>query len=126
MENGFCAFSHGKHPPVARMSKGDRFVYYSPKSAIEGGEAVQCFTAMGQISDTEPFQGDWGGFKPWVRRAIYKNYNWLPVRPMLPDLAFVINPAKWGMAFRRGHFEISKADFDLIETAMKSVRHEKS
>lgn len=125
-QNGFCAFSHGKRQPVEKMNKGDLFIYYSPKTAIEGGEPVQCFTGLGQITDDEPFQGDWGGFDPWVRRATYKNYGWLPVRPLLEDLKFVVNPQRWGMAFRRGHFEITQPDFDYIEAAMKSVPNDQN
>jgi hypothetical protein len=40
----------------------------------------------------------------------------------LEHLKFVVNPAKWGMAFRRGQFEISEVDFNLIETTARTIK----
>ena len=96
------------------MENGDRFVFYSPKTKIEGGDAVQCFTALGTVSDDEPKEVEWGGFTAWTRCAVYADFAWLPVRPLLEQLEFVSNPARWGMAFRRGHFAVSEKDFMLI------------
>ncbi len=31
---GVCAFSHGKETAVEKLSAGDRFIYYSPKTGI--------------------------------------------------------------------------------------------
>ena len=46
---GFCQLGHGKHAPVQRLAPGDRLVYYSPRTALDGGEPVQAFTAIGRI-----------------------------------------------------------------------------
>ena len=37
------------------MSRGDWLVFYSPKTKIDGGEALQKFTALGEISDDKSY-----------------------------------------------------------------------
>jgi len=116
-----CAFSKGTRAAIEKLSEGDRFVFYSPKSGFMEGDPIQCFTALGTVIDATPFETDWAGHQIWAGRAAYADMAWVSVRPLLEPLSFVTNPAKWGMAFRRGQFEISEDDFDLIETAMKSA-----
>lgn len=120
VETGVCAFTKGQKAPLSKLSEGDRFACYSPKTGFMEGEPVQAFTALGTVIDPTPFEIDWDGQDIWVCKAAYAAITPAPVRPLLEPLAFVTNPAKWGMAFRRGMFEITESDFDLIETAMKS------
>jgi predicted RNA-binding protein len=120
VQSGICAFSHGKKASLAKLSEGDRFAYYSPKTGYMSGDAVQCFTALGTIIDPTPIAFTWDGNEIWAAKAAYAKVKQTSVRPLLEKLKFVSNPARWGMAFRRGQFEISEVDFDLIENAMKA------
>ena len=118
VENGLCAFSKGAESAIRKLSDGDRFAYYSPKTEFMAGDPVQKFTALGTIVDATPTLNNWAGHKIWTAKAVYAAFTPADVRPLLEPLAFVTNPAKWGMAFRRGQFEITEADFRLIEAAM--------
>lgn len=117
VSEGVCAFSHGKKPPVARLSVGDRIVYYAPKTGIGTGDIVQAFVAMGTVTGNAPYEKQWAGkdWVAWVRDAEYVTMQPVPVKPLLPHLSFVSNPRYWGMAFRRGQFEIQAGDFAVIE-----------
>lgn len=42
-----------------------------------------------------------------------------PIRPLIDRLSFIRNKERWGQAFRSGHFEIHREDFELIASAMK-------
>ncbi len=119
-EQGVCAFSHGKESAVSRLSAGDKFIFYCPKTGINEGAIVQAFCALGTVTDDIPFQRKWAHteFTAWVRNADYAKVSQVPTKPMLEDLSFVTNPRYWGMAFRRGLFEISADDFNLISKQM--------
>lgn len=121
IQSGICAFSHGKAASLGKLSEGDRIAYYSPKTGFRDGDTVQCFTALGTVIDATPFEHDWAGHRIWVCRASYADLPHTPIRPLLDQLKFIANPAKWGMAFRRGQFEITEADFTTIHTAMKAT-----
>ena len=45
-----------------------------------------------------------------------------PIKPLLPQLAFVQDLKYWGYQFRFGHFEISVSDFQTIADAMKCAK----
>lgn len=47
-------------PPIRRLSPGDGIVYYSPRTALDGGVPVQAFTGIGQIAPDEPYEGNIG------------------------------------------------------------------
>jgi hypothetical protein len=119
-DRGVCAFSHGKQAAVERLSHNDRFIFYCPKTGINEGDIVQAFCALGTVADDAVFEENWANteFTAWVRKATYENVSEVPAKPMLDDLSFVPNPRYWGMAFRRGLFEISPEDFNLISGAM--------
>lgn len=114
---GVCAFSHGKETPVAKLSVGDRIAYYAPRSGIGEGAPIQGFVALGTVTGDEAYQRQWAktGFVAWVRDADMRAVGPIPVKPMLDDLSFIKNPRFWGMAFRRGQFEIPADDFARIE-----------
>jgi hypothetical protein len=50
---GFAQLGHGKRAPLARMRAGDWLIYYSPKMSMDGDEACQAFTAIGQVKTGE-------------------------------------------------------------------------
>lgn len=119
-KQGVCAFSHGKEAAVAKLSLGDRFIFYAPKTGINEGNTVQAFVTHGTVTGDAPYQKAWADTEhtTWVRTATYDTVHEVPVKLMLDDLEFVTNPRYWGMAFRRSLFEITQKDYDIIAKAM--------
>ena len=116
---GFCQLGHGKAAPVKRLARGDWIAYYSPRTALEGGEPVQAFTAIGQIKSGEPYQADMGGgFRPIRRDVDYLTALEAPIRPLLERLSFTRSSPSWGYALRRGSFAVSAEDFLVVAEAM--------
>ncbi|GIG61926.1 UPF0310 protein [Longispora fulva] len=114
---GIAQLGHGKRPPLARLSPGDWLVYYSPRTSMRGGEPLQAFTAIGEISDEEIWQADEGDFQPWRRRVGYlPDVTETPVRD-LEGLDLTADP-NWGYALRRGLLELTGSDFRAIRSAM--------
>lgn len=119
VSGGFAQLNHGKAAPLRRMTAGDWLVYYSPREQREGGEPVQAFTAIGQLTGEEIAEVAMSERFTAARRAVH----WLPahpapIRPLLGELRFIRNPERWGMTFRPGHLEINEADFQRIAAAM--------
>lgn len=116
---GFAQLNHGKASPLRRMAAGDWLIYYSPREQREGGEPVQAFTALGQLTCNDITEAAMTASFTAARRAV----SWLPtrpapIRPLLESLSFIRNPERWGMTFRYGHLEISEADFWRIAAAL--------
>lgn len=120
IEGGFCQLCHGKSNPLKRLTPGDWIVYYSPRTAIDGGEVVQAFTAIGQILDGESYPLDLGnGFVPYRRNVSFLAAEAAPIRPLIDNLSFIKNKKFWGYVFRFGLLEIPEPDFHRITIAMK-------
>ena len=116
---GFAQLGHGKRAPLARMRAGDWLIYYSPKLEMDGDEACQAFTAIGQVKTGEIYEGNMGGgFVPNRLNVDYKKCVDAPIRPLIEKLAFIEDPKRWGYKFRFGHFEIGEVDFLLIAEVM--------
>ncbi len=119
-KEGFCAFSHGKKQAVAKLSLGDRFIYYATKTRFENGqsvgEPVQAFLAAGTVAG-EVEDNHYAGYPAYTRKAEYDTLFEVPVKPLLHQLSFITNPQYWGMAFRRSLFEIDEADYQIIMDA---------
>lgn len=122
VEGGFCQLGHGKAAPIKRLSPGDWLIYYSPRTALEGGEPVQAFTAIGEIAKAEPYAVVQGmGFEPTRRDVRYrKRARPAPIRPLLEKLEITRDKPNWGMVLRRSLLEISHEDFEIIRGAMKA------
>ena len=114
---GVFAASHGSRAAAARLAEGDRFAYYAPRERL-GGAAVQAFVALGTITDAAPAAREVEGGTLAVRRAAYERVTAALVKPLLPRLGFVRDPAHWGMAFRQGLFAVAPDDFAVIEAAL--------
>ena len=119
---GFAQLGHGKHAPIRKLNPGDWIVYYSPKTAMSGGEPVQAFTAIGKVKPGGAYQVEpTDEFHPFRRDVDYRR----GARPaalaeLRERLSFTRERGShWGMAFRRGSFEIPHEDFALIARAMK-------
>jgi hypothetical protein len=54
------------------------------------------------------------GFIPNSRDIHFHTAKAVPIRPLIEQLAFIKDKSKWGVAFRFGHIEIPKEDFELI------------
>lgn len=119
MHGGFAQLNHGKAAPLRRMAAGDWLIYYSPREQREGGEPVQAFTALGQLTGDEITEVAMSDRFTASRRTVH----WLPthpapIKPLLGSLSFIRDPERWGMTFRPGHLEINGADFQRIAAAM--------
>jgi predicted RNA-binding protein len=118
--NGFMQIGHGKRTGVARQQKGDWIIFYSSKATMDSKEPLQEFTALGQITDSEPYQGlRPDGFKPWRRNVDFEKVKPLPIRPILGELSFIKDKTHWGVAFRYGILEIPKTDFEFIADLLR-------
>ncbi|WP_179466736.1 EVE domain-containing protein [Mycolicibacterium vinylchloridicum] len=113
---GFTQANHGKPHMLRKMARGDWIVFYSPKTALEHGESLQAFTAIGRVTDDEPYQDDPSG--PSRRRMEFLPCTATPIRPLLDQLEFIVDPRHWGYKFRFGVFRIEERDFLLIRSAM--------
>ncbi|HEX9161350.1 MAG TPA: EVE domain-containing protein [Thermoanaerobaculia bacterium] len=91
-------------PRLKRTAKGDRVVFYSPRTERQAGDAVQRFTAIGEVVDDG--------------RVEFLSSSEAAIRPLIDSLDFIPNKKSWGVTFRRGFFEIPEADFRRIATAM--------
>jgi EVE domain len=117
---GFCQLCHGKSRPLRRLSPGDWLVYYSPRTAMTGGDRVQAFTAIGTILPGNPYAFDMGnGFVPDRRDVSFLDAQEVPIRSLLDDLSFIKNKKSWGYVFRFGLIEIPAVDFQRIAEAMQ-------
>ena len=114
---GVAMMNHGKMAPLLRLRPGDGLIYYSPKTAYPDGAPLKAFTAIGRVCDKDPYPAQLANGQPVHRRDI----DWLPatetaIESLSEGLEFT--RGNWGMLARRGLFEISGADFDLIRAAM--------
>ncbi|MFD1797507.1 EVE domain-containing protein [Paracoccus aurantiacus] len=117
VEGGFAMLNHGKLAPVKRLGAGDTLIFYSPKTSYPDGQPLKAFTAIGTVTDKPPYEAEMRFGGTGFRRDI----DWLqatetPVASLSEGLEFT--KGNWGMLARRGCFEISEADAQLIRAAM--------
>jgi len=116
---GFAQVCHGKGAPLRRMQEGDWLIYYSPVEQMGQAEPCRRFTAVGRVRSGETYEADMGGgFKPFRRDIDFLPAGEADIRPLISDLGFITNKARWGFPFRRGCFAITPEDFALIAKAM--------
>jgi len=115
---GYVEVSHGKAGPLERMRPGDRVAFYSPRTRSSGGEALQSFTALGEVVDAPLFQTA-AAHQPFRRAVRWQGVTPAPVRPMLEALEFIRNKRHWGAAFRFGYLRVGRGDFARIAAAME-------
>jgi len=116
---GIAQVNHGAKAGVMRMSPGDGFVYYSPKTSYPEGDPLREFTAIGRIAPGEPWQSDEGEFRPWRRKVDYDGAAVsAPIGPLLDALDLTRGNRNWGFQMRRGHLEVTQHDFELIAREM--------
>jgi EVE domain len=119
VEGRFTQANHGKPHMLRKMARGDWIIFYSPRTALEGGEPLQAFTAIGQIADDEPYQVEMTtDFHPWRRSVDFLPCNEVPIRRLIDELDFILDKKRWGYRFRFGVFSIDGHDLELIRAAM--------
>lgn len=120
VKGGFAMLNHGKLAPLKKMKSGDFLIYYSPKIEMGKDEVCQKFVAVGKLKEGEPYQVKMTeDFEPFRRDVEYFEGVEADIKSLIEDLDFIKNKKSWGYAFRFGHLEISKKDFELITKAMK-------
>ncbi|WP_371860416.1 EVE domain-containing protein [Paenibacillus lautus] len=119
VEGGFAQLCHGKSAPLRRMREGDWLIYYSPRTNLKSGEALQAFTAMGQVVNDHVYEYHMtASFVPFRRDIRYVPSQEVKIARLLDRLSFTRGNRNWGYAFRYGHFEIKRGDFLVIAEAM--------
>lgn len=116
---GFAQVCHGKQSPLSRMRADDWIMYYSPTEQFGGNTACRRFTALGRIRADEPYQVTMTpDFTPWRVNVRFVAVTEVAIEPLLDKLSFIKDKRRWGFPFRRGLFEITQQDFDLISSSM--------
>lgn len=119
VKGGFAQVCHGKISTLKYMSEGDWLIYYSPTYSFGGKDPCRCFTAIGTVTKEEPYTFEMSqDFIPWRRNISFLHSKAVPIEPLLEELIFIKDKKKWGFPFRRGSFEISHPDFELIAKNM--------
>ncbi len=121
VQGGFAQVCHGKAGPLRRMKAGDWFIYYSPRTDMDGGAPLRAFTAIGRVADdvTYPFAMS-ETFVPFRRNIRYTECKSTEIGGLLERLSFTRGNRHWGYLFRTGHFEIGREDFLTIAGAMEA------
>jgi len=109
---------HGKRAGLARMSRGDTLVYYSPVQRLGDSAPLRHFTALGVIADDEIWQADEGDFRPFRRRVRYEATRPVPVQDVKALLALTSTP-NWGYQLRRGLIPLDPPDIRVLRHAMQ-------
>src|ERR1700730_3360374 len=87
VKQGIAQAGHGRKDFMSKPSKGDWIVYYYSKDNFENGKAYQKFTAIGQVTDNEPYQPTTEKkFKPYKRSVEYKAAHETEIRPLVENL----------------------------------------
>lgn len=119
VQGGFTQANHGKPHMLAKMARGDWIAFYSPRTVYPDGPPLQAFTAIGQITDDEPYQAEVSpDFTPWRRKVDFLDCVEAPIRPLLERLNFIEDTSRWGFKFRFGVFRIDDHDLDVLRSAM--------
>ena len=116
---GIAQMCHGKQGPLKRMQPGDWIIYYSPKELFGGNVPCRKFTAIGKVKTGEPYLYKMSeDFIPWRRDVQFYPAQEIAIQSLLAKLSFTKNSKNWGFIFRRGFFEITPDDFQIIAAAM--------
>lgn len=119
VRGGFCELNHGKKAPLERLLPGDRLLYYSPREKMRDGDAVQAFTATGEVLEGHSYEVHVSDtFRAFRKQMRYFDAQPAAIRPLLARLSFSRGAAAWGQVLRRGVFRIDPADYELIANAM--------
>ena len=114
----FTQANHGKPNMLRKMARatGSSSTH---RGRLPQGEPLQAFTAIGQIADDEPYQVEMSDdFHPWRRNVDFLDCTETAIKPLIDQLDFIEDKARWGYKFRFGVFRIDDHDMDVIRSAM--------
>lgn len=113
------------------MQAGDGVVFYSPKlhyqpknvakapTKVPKEEQIRSFTAIGHVDKPEAYVAPDMPPGFWRRNVVFQENVDAPIEALMEQLAFTKSKTSpWGLMMRRGFFEISKEDFELIASVM--------
>jgi hypothetical protein len=130
VREGICQVCHGKKGPLAKMKENDWIIYYSSMRSLENrgkmtplANKCQNFVSIGRMKDNNCYQYEmFPGFIPFRRSVDYVPLDTIRevnIDEVKTDLDFIRNGGKnWGLILRRGLFEISSHDFQLLQNKM--------
>jgi hypothetical protein len=119
VRGGFIQLNHGKKQPLQRLRAGDGLTMYSPRTSYPDGEVLQSFTAIGVVVSGKIYQAEMTPeFKPYRVDVKFFGCHETPIRPLIEQLSFIKNKARWGSAFRFGQLKVPVQDFELIAESM--------
>ncbi len=117
-ELGLFGIGHGQRQPLEQMAPGDNIVFYAPKiDHTKTGKAniYQKFKGFGTLLDQPIFSEEIAGTCVFRRRILFEGIEQsAPIQPLIDQLDFIPNKAKWGFPLMRGYVQISQSDWDLI------------
>ncbi|MFF8430149.1 EVE domain-containing protein [Streptomyces sp. NPDC016566] len=122
--HGWIQLNHGDRRNLARMRRGDGFVFYSPTERMGDRARLRAFTALGVIADDEPHLADEvmnmgarGTVRPWRRTVDFEDVHAADLRTVAADLLLTRQP-NWGYGLRLGLVPLAVEDFELLRVAM--------
>ena len=90
--HGWIQLNHGDRRNLARMRRGDGFVFYSPTERMGDRTKLRAFTALGVIADDEPYlaeeamnMGAKGTVRPWRRAVDFEGVRAADLRAVADD-----------------------------------------
>lgn len=114
--------NHGKRHGVAKLRRGDGFVFYSPTRRLGDRTPLRQVTQLGVVADDEPYlagepmnMGSHGTFRPWRRDVTFAEVRPVGVQQLDLDLT---RDRNWGYALRYGLVPLTPADFTRLRAAM--------
>jgi hypothetical protein len=110
---GFIMANHGKRAPLARMTRGDGIIIYSPTTTYPHGEPLRAVTMVGEVAgdEPEPSEAIPGGFRLAADLHEVEPVPMQDIRDHLP-----------ASRIRFGFFEIDAADAAAIRTLAVPLR----
>ena len=102
---GFIMANHGKRAPLARMTRGDGIIIYSPTTSYPDGEPLRAVTFVGEVTGDQPEPSEViaGGFRRAADLREVQPVALADIRDHLPT-----------SRIRFGFFEIDAADAEAI------------
>jgi hypothetical protein len=120
LEGGFTHANHGRATSRRQLARGDLIAFYSPRTHYPDGEPLQRFTAVGRVVDAAPYQAEsTPTFHPGRRRVQVLECEEAPIQDLSSELTLSKDRKRWGLAFRRGLFQIGTDEFQRLVRAMK-------
>jgi hypothetical protein len=119
IEGGFTQAQHGSPAGLRRLARGDRVLFYAPRTEYPDGPPLRRFVAVGEVVDDAPYQVEMTpDFHPWRRNLSFLPCTEAEIEPLIAGLEFIADKKRWGFPFRRGLFEIGAGDYARIARAL--------